>query len=177
MDDKSIKEIDENLFRIKLKFLNIKAIKLKYIKTNLFSKLYNLIELDISNNSLLLIEPYSMINLEKLENLIINDNENLSLNIQSLVGLNSIENVYLEVLLNETKKQNLINSINLSISAIIMDRIYYKSINIVATHDKNKTKGEKECGLILYFLKLNYFLNLKTEQEISDFLNICNKIK
>ena len=95
------------------------------------------------------------------------------------MGLNSIKNVYisLEVLLNETNKLYLINSINLSISAIIMDRIYYKSINIMATVDQNKTKSEKECGLILYFLKLNYFLNLKTEQEISDFLNICNKIK
>ena len=130
---------------------------------------------DISDKGTILLAS----SLEKLKNLIINDNEDLSLNKQSLVGLNSIENVYisLQVLLKETNQLNLINSINLSISAIIMDRIYYKSINIMASLGQNKTKSEKECSLILYFLKLNYFLNLKTEQEILDFLNNCNKIK
>jgi Leucine-rich repeat (LRR) protein len=180
MGHNKIEALDEFLFQnlIRLKYLNLSSNSLKRVQANLFSKLYNLIELDLSNNNLVLLEPYSMLSLDKLENLYLNENKYLFIALHGLFGLKSIKNIYIsfEALFNETNKLNFVKSINLSVSAVIMDKIYYKSINIIATFSQIDAINLKECGTILYFLKFNYLLNLKTDFHVVEFFRKCDKV-
>ena len=180
LDDNKIVELDKSIFHslFKLKYLNLSSNRLGFVRRSFFSKLFNLIELDLSSNNLLTIEAFAMASLQKLKDIYLNANKNLNLDKQSLSGLNSIENIYIsfEVLLNNLNKINLINSINLSTSKVVMGRTYYKSLNIIGTLNQNKTSFANECSSILYFLKFNIFINLKTEFEISEFFRKCDKI-
>ena len=181
LDDNKIETLDDFLFQnlFKLKYLNLSSNSLEFVKTSLFSKLFNLIELDLSYNNLLIIETDSMLSMEKLKNLYLNENKNLSIVHHGLLGLKSIENIYIsfEVLLNRTNRLNLVNSINLTISTVIIDRIYYKSLNLIAAFSNQNIENENnECGIILYFLKLNFFLNLKTDFDVSEFFRKCQTI-
>ena len=180
MDDNQLEELDEYLFQnlFKLESLNLSSNRLKYLKNSTFSKLYDLIELDLSNNDLLILGPYSVSALEKLENLFLNGNECLRIDELGLFGLESIKNVYFsfEVLFNETNKENIKKSLSLAVAAVVMKRVYFKSINIIGTASKDGSI-RNECDTILFFLKYNLFVNLKTDFEVVEFLRKCDQIK
>ena len=135
----------------------------------------------MSNNQLYTIEPFSFGVQHNLKNVYLHGNKDLFINTTSLFGLVSIENVFVsfEVLLNETNKLNLINSLNLTVYEVILNRKYYKSLNIIGTFDGQKEPAVNsiQCDTILFFLKYNYFLNLKTDSDVADFLTACQIIK
>ena len=178
LDDNKIEELDESMFHslFKLKYLNLGSNCLRCVKTHFFSKLFNLIDLDLSNNNLLIIEPYSMTSMDKLKNIYLNGNNNLNLNEQSLIGLKSIENIYIdyEILVNETNKLRLINSIDFVITRVIMRKTYFKSIYITSNFTSPNVLDE--CFSILFFSKHNIFLNFKTEYDLTEFFRKCDKI-
>ena len=59
-----------------------------------------------------------------------------------------------------------------------MNRKYYKSVNFIAEDCRviGDARIKNECNVVLYFLKFNFFLNLKTDFDVSEFLKLCDKI-
>ena len=90
----------------------------------------SLTNLNLDNNSISNIYKETFTGLSSLEVLGLNDNYLSSLSdfvFDELVSINSIHLIdnEIEFISSSTNRLNLVNSINLTISAVIMDRTYY----------------------------------------------------
>ena len=154
-----------------LKFLNLSFNSIEIVSSYLFSNLLKLETLDLSYNNIYLLEDYSFNNLNSLRNLHINENQmTLTINSKSFVELDSIQNIYLSksILSNEIKLVfiDLFTIMNRN-ADIKNSLIYFKSLSLTAT------KVTVDCKLTLFFIRSNVHYNLKTDQDIFDFIASC----
>ena len=98
----------------------------------------------------------------------------LSFYASSLSGFDSIQSIYLskDLLVNDLNADIFIkmadykNRIN---NKIIVDRLYFKSFNLISFN-------ETDCDLTIKFIRYNIHFNLKTEYDFSNYASLCENI-
>ena len=175
----------ESLYQ--LKYLNLSHNYLSPINNVLFSDLFKLLELDLSYNSLVSIEDYSFKNFYFLTELHLEFQKAANLILTNstiyLENNNNLKNVYISFDVLAKSKHNqiqLVDSLNHNnIEKVAFNHLYYRSINVNALF-VNSSDGSNnrlnECFLIIYFIRYQIHFNLKSDSDVSNFLNDCNSI-
>jgi len=156
-----------------LSYLNLSNNQIERIDDRLFSKLFNLIILDLSYNQLKVISNYSFKNVNLLTFLDISFNFDLNLDETSLNGLDSIKDIWISFELLQTNENNRIylkNSLKLNSVRSLADLVYYQSIYI------NYREEIVDCMLTLEFIKLKIQLRLKSDSDFLHFFENCYSI-
>ncbi len=130
----------------------------------------------MSENDLKFIDAFSFKALNQLEPLNLMNNSHLILNENSLYGLGSIQRIDMSAQVLLTHRSNVIHTID-SIKAApyrkILNRVYYKSINIVHNTDVHDSPILIDCAIVLKFLKVNTQLNLESDLDVVLFFQKC----
>ena len=159
-----------------LTHLSLKSNKIERLNPFMFDNLLKLKLIDLSFNSIYEIGDYSFNKLSNLRELYINNQISDSLNFytSSLSGLDSIQSIYLskDVLVDDLNADIFIkmadykNSIN---NKVIVDRLYYKSFNLISFN-------ETDCDLTIKLIRFNIHFNLKTEYDFNNYVSMCESI-
>ena len=157
-----------------LKSLNLSFNSIEVISSYLFSNLLKLESLDLSYNKIYLFEDYSMNKLNSLRYLHLHENaKRIEIRDTSFVALDAIQNVYVSksILSNETRRifVDLFQNVNRN-AETRNKRLYFKSLSLVSPGEVSTT----DCDLTLYFIRRNIHFNLKTDQEMDQFLMECS---
>jgi Leucine-rich repeat (LRR) protein len=159
-----------------LEKLNLSHNHLEYIGKEHFQMLTKLQILDIGHNRIKFIENDAFKSLEVLEYLNIYSNESdLRVNNQTLKGLYSVKEVYFSELLLRNASRNDLEDLKKVFKSKIYPglesvREHYYSIYLTAIDLKYDDDG---CRHILYFIRYNINLNLKSESQVLEFLVHC----
>ena len=180
LQNNNLVELESNTFYglFRLRFLNLSSNRIEIIDKNLFKDLLSINTLDLSSNNLYTIQDNSTLKLVQLETLYLQNNLNLKIIEKSLTGLQNIENVFIsiEIFNYSLNKINFIKSFKPRLHKLVNKRIYYKSIYVTAINaNQSIYQNKSECYLVLYFIINNIHLNLKTDFEIREYLNVCKK--
>lgn len=158
-----------------LRYLNLSSNRINStcLTPELFVSQANLIDLDLSNNSIDYIDPYLFQRANSLKNLYINSNPIKIL--EHLFGLDSIENIYAscDLLGDDSNTINLNKSITPHLVKTGPFSSYFKStyVNMIKEH----VYDDKYCERILFLLKEMILLNLKDQAGLQKFMIDCDQ--
>lgn len=161
------KDLFLNLYQ--LQHLNLSFNFIEFLEDDIFFDLYNLYLLDLSYNKLKIIQNGLFKNQNLLSSIYLNSNEDLILDLNFTNGLVSINSFYIsyKTLKKQENKISIFKSINFITERVLDGLIFLRSIDFYL-YEK-----EHDCELILFFLKRNIKINLRTEQDVDYFLDNC----